>query len=283
MGIIEDMASWASTGTGFPIIDTAFNYWSAKKANELTRDMTYRSEAEAARQRTWAQQEAYKTRLFNQNEARTNRTWLGNQAEMLMSFQDKQRMEKQKFDQQMSSSAVSRRMADMKRAGINPILAGKYDASSPASQAMSGAMPGGSSASSSNPSGSAGTGGSTGQKMERSMIASQVADVRLKNANAKLVKEQAEKVKAETGFVGHKSDMAAPVAEFMAGLLQLMKIMGVDRNSASNFRDWAAGDLPKITLPMNKEERKEMFNKAKKRHSKLPGVKDSQRKIFEGI
>jgi len=72
--------------------------------------------------------------------SREQMAWSAKEAALNKRFQTHERLAKEKYDEQMSNTAVTRRMQDYKNAGINPILAAKFDASSPASTAMPGAM-----------------------------------------------------------------------------------------------------------------------------------------------
>lgn len=84
---------------------------------------------------------AYERNQFERQEAATARNWSGVEAVRLRDFQRQQAQQQMDFQDRMSSTAVTRRMKDMQKAGINPILAGKYDASSPAGAMGTGAMP----------------------------------------------------------------------------------------------------------------------------------------------
>lgn len=80
------------------------------------------------------------TNEMNRDISREQMAHSAEEAAKMRDYQTKERIAKQTYDSMMSNTAVSRRMMDLKRAGINPVLAGKFDASSPVTQAMTGAM-----------------------------------------------------------------------------------------------------------------------------------------------
>lgn len=123
-------------------------------------------------------EEAKKAREFSRSEAITNR----------------------EFQERMSNTAVSRRMKDMKEAGINPILAGKFDASSPAGNI-----------------GATAKANAHGYEAQNKMAAFINSAGSLLDIQRKI--SDIENIEAQTNLTNNKTSITGPISELM-GVLQ---------------------------------------------------------------
>lgn len=199
---------------------------------------------------------------FNEEQSAIQRDW-----------QAKESATAREFQRDMSNTAVQRRMADLKKAGINPILAGKFDASTPA-----GAMGTGSAASYS------GIPNIPNKMASAVQVARTIGDLRL-------LKSQIKKTDAEAEKTGHQADIFDVTAKFFETMDNAIgALAGKDKDN----NDWpgvpwrikeSLSDLkryaPQPTKPRSEKQKQRDMNSALDKYPTLPGVDNKKRKSFD--
>ena len=136
------------------------------------------------------------------------------------------------WQERMSNTAIQRRMEDMKKAGINPILAAKFDASTP-----SGAL-----ATMQN-SGAAGVQGATASitsalaiKRQAQELKNMAATEELTRAQAATQGEQQTYLRAHSRLMGYNADIREPAAIFAQELVyEYRRVFGHRKGVAGEY------------------------------------------------